>query len=658
MPLPPRLLAAGALSLLFAGSVQAATVTSVEVKGLDETMALNVRVSLSLVDAIGKDISGRRLAYLLREAENETREALEPFGYYSPRITVERTRDGVTTVVGANTPAAPAATTTPADAVAPVPAASNGAAAAPAAGAEPATAATETPAPGERRGSSSPTSVTITVELGEPVTVRRSNIAIEGAGDDDKYLREDLGKFAPQEGDVFDHALYEASKARITRRLAERGYFDADFASRQVAVTRAENAADIDLVWTSGERYDMGPMTIVQSPRRIIRDSLIERLIYWEEGSYYHQGKLDRFRESLARLDYFAGIDIEPQPQNAVDGLVPVKVTLTPAKRSIYTAGLSYGTDSGAGVRFGIERRYINDRGHKLLGQVDWAQKRKTATVQYRIPAFAWLDGWYTLSTQYYDEQSDYIDTRKIELVGSRSGQVNDRLTAVASLHALRERWAYVDEPDDGEGELAPVVYNYATFLYPSLRGEYVDADNRIFPRDAIGLTVELRGGLSGFGSDASFLQAWGVGRWYRGMGERNRLILRGEAGYTFTNGLVDMPPSLRFFAGGDRSIRGYAYREVGPRLETDEGKRYALGAKNVLTGSIEFEHYFNEQWGAAAFIDSGDAFDDDQPDFHTGVGLGLRWRSPVGPVRLDIAHGLYDPDSQYEIYLNIGADL
>jgi len=601
MPRLPRLLTAGVLSLLIAGGAQAATVTNVEIRGLDEVMALNVRVSLSLVDAIGKDVSGRRLAYLLREAETEAREALEPFGYYSPEITVERTREG--------------------------------------------------------EGDDATTAAIITVKLGEPVTVRRANIAIEGAGGNDKYLRADLGEFRPQEGEVFDHPRYEASKARVTRRLAERGYFDADFVSREVAVTRAEQAADIDLVWDSGERYDIGAITVEQAPKHIIRDSLIQRLIYWEEGSYYHQGKLDRLRESLARLDYFASIDIQPHPEDAADGRVPVTVALTPAKRSIYTAGLSYGTDSGAGVRLGLERRYLNDRGHKLLSQIDWAEKRKTATVQYRIPAFAWLDGWYTVSTQFYDEQSDYLDTRKIELVGSRSGEVNDRLNAVASLHALRERWAFA-EPDDGDTAAGPVIYNYATFLYPSLRGEYIDADNRIFPRNGIGLTLELRGGINGLGSDASFLQAWGVGRWYRGLGARNRLILRGEAGYTFTNGLVDMPPSLRFFAGGDRSIRGYAYREVGPTQTTSSGKKYALGAKNVLTGTAEFEHYFNDSWGAAAFVDSGDAFNEDRPDFHTGVGLGLRWRSPVGPVRLDIAHGLYSPDSQYEIYLNIGADL
>ncbi|UNK48359.1 autotransporter assembly complex protein TamA [Lysobacter sp. S4-A87] len=589
-----RLLATAVLTIATAGTAQAAKVTAVDIRGLDEAETLNVHGALSLVQAIGKDLSGRRLGYLVREADDETREALEPFGYYSPKIEVTR------------------------------------------------------------EGSGDNTRVIVTVTLDEPVRVRRADIAIIGEGSEDRYLKEDLAAFKPQTGDVFDHSQYEASKTKITRRLAERGYFDADFSSRRVEVTRAQHAADIDLVWTSGGRYDMGPITFVQTPHRIIRDSLLDNLVYWEQGSYYHQGKLDRFRESLARLDYFSSIEIEPDPDKAVDNEVPVLVTLTPAKRTVYTAGVSYGTDTGAGVRLGMERRYVNDRGHKALGQIDWAEERKTATVQYRIPAFAWLDGWYTFSAQYYDEQSDYIDTRKVELVASRSGQVSRRLNAVASIHALRERWAYVSD-DDGD-DTTPVQYRNATFLYPSLRADYIDADDRIFPRKGIGITVEVRGGVEGVGSDANFLQTWGVGRWYHGMGASNRLIVRAEAGGTFTNALVDMPPSLRFFAGGDRSIRGYAFREVGPSTIGSDGKKYALGAKNVLTGSVEFEHYFNDTWGAAGFVDAGDAFDD-TPDIHTGVGFGARWKSPVGPVRFDIAHGLNDPDSDYEIYLNIGAD-
>ena len=625
MPTLPRVLAIAALLLATAGAAHAAKVKAVDIHGLDETKTANVRGALSLVDAIGEDLPGRRLAYLIREAEDETREALEPFGFYSPKIEITREGNGDTGVT-----------------------------------------------------------VTVNVTLDEPVRVRRADIAIIGDGSDDRYLNQDLAAFRPQKGDVFDHQLYEASKTRITRRLAERGYFDADFSSRRVEITRAERAADIDLVWSSGGRYDMGPIEIEQTPHAIIRDSLLDKLIYWEQGSYYHQGKLDRFRESLARLDYFSSIEIEPRPEDAVDNQVPVSVTLTPAKRTIYTAGLSYGTDSGPGVRLGMERRYVNDRGHKALGQIDWASKRKTATAQYRIPAFAWLDGWYTFSAQYYDEQTDYMDTRKVEIVASRSGQVSRRLTLIAALHALRERWAYAafeggaDGPDPGtdeannaeeSDELVTTAYNYATFLYPSLRAEYIDTDDRIFPRHGIGVTLEVRGALEGVGSDANFAQAWGQARWYQGIGAANRLILRAEAGGTFTNALVNMPPSLRFFAGGDNSIRGYGFREVGPNTIGMDGKKYAIGGKYVVTGSAEFEHYFNDgPWGAAVFVDAGDAFNkfggdvsdpndrDQNFDLHTGVGVGVRWRSPVGPVRVDIARGLNDPDSDYEIYLNIGA--
>lgn len=651
MPVIFRLAFAAVSSFAIAGAAQAAQVSKVEIRGLDEAMTQNVRVSLSLVDTIGKDVSGRRLGYLLREAENEAREALEPFGYYSPTIKVEDSRGTrrIATSEGTDPNAPAEGDRSAADA---------GVAAAGDSTADPAATppvdASAQAAPA--RAASPPITVTITIDKGEPVKVRRSDVAILGAGSDDRYLKQDLAAFKPGPDQVFEHAAYEASKTKISRRLAERGYFDADFTSRRVAVTRAEHAADIDLVWTSGQRYDMGPITFEQTPKRIIRDSLLERLVYWEQGSYYHQRKLDTFRESLARLDYFASIDIEPQPDQAVDGQVPVKVTLTPAKRSIYTAGLSYGTDSGAGVRLGVERRYLNDRGHKALAQVDYAQRRKTATLQYRIPAFAWLDGWYTFSLQGTDEQTDYIDSRRVELVASRSGKINQHWTATASLHGLRERWAYADEDDNDP--TTPVDYRSATFLYPSLRAEYVDADDRLYPRNGISATGMLRGGIEGAGSDANFLQAHLTARWYKGLGARSRLITRGELGHTFTDALVDLPPSLRFYAGGDRSVRGYEWREVGPRIPAIPGRKaFALGAKNVITGSVEYEQYFNDSWGGAVFVDSGSAFDD-SPDMRTGVGVGVRWRSPVGPLRVDIARGLDNPDSGFQLYINIGADL
>ena len=586
---PTHLLAAALLT--FAGpAFAAATVDKVVVHGLDnELMRQNVELALSINNESGKRLGESRLEFLLREAPADAREALEPFGYYSPEISVDAPRNG---------------------------------------------------------GDNDHLTVTLTIRLGDPVRVRQSNLKIEGEGNDDQYLQTDLGAFRPQIGEVLDHTTYEASRNLITRRLAERGYLDADTTQRLVEVTRAEYAADIFLTWASGIRYNMGPVTFHQEQ---FVPGLLDKLVSWEQGSYFHQGKLDRLRQSLVALDYFSAIDITPDPERAEGREVPIDVELTLAPRSIYTVGLSYGTDSGAGVRLGLERRYINSRGHKLLFDLNYAETRKTLSTIYRVPAFKWLDGWYTGALQANDEQTDYIDINNAKLILSRSGQINEQWNVVASANALRERWRYGNASTEFLTD-----YQYATLVYPEVRGEYVGVDDRLFPRRGVSGNLSLRGGVEGAGSDASFGQAHLNARWFLSPTDSSRLLLRGELGHTFTDELVGMPPSLRFFAGGDRSIRGYAWREVGPRILDD----YAVGAKNVVTASVEYEHYLNGgPWGAAVFVDTGSAFDS-KPDLHTGIGIGARWRSPVGPVRIDVAHGLNDPDSSFQIYLNIGADL
>ncbi|GAB2506603.1 autotransporter assembly complex protein TamA [Lysobacter humi (ex Lee et al. 2017)] len=589
---PPRA-ALPLLALLAALPAQAVQIERVDIRGLDPAMTENVLNSLTLSDSIGDDVSERRLRYLLEEAEGEAREALEPFGYYDPAIRVTRTGAGIV----------------------------------------------------------------IDITPGEPVRVRSRQVRIDGEAGKEEVLQDDLARFQPEVGEILDHVRYEASKARISRRLAERGYFDAELPTHRVEVTRAQKAADIELAWTSGARYRMGGASFTQTPKAVVYDRLLHKLVNWQVGEPYHQDRIERLRESLQRLEYFESIDVEPLVDKALDRQVPVDVRLTPAKRSIYTAGLSYGSDSGAGIRLSSEHRYVNMRGHKALASLDYAQKRKLLTLQYRIPAFAWLDGWYTFSLQSADEQTDWIDNRRVEFAASRSGQIDLGLTAVASIHVLRERWAYAAEQDDDPA--TPPDFRYASFTYPSIRAEYTTVDDRLLPRNGFASTVMLRGGIgtAGEGEDDTFVQAHGTVRWFMGLGERSRLILRAERGVTKLEAPIGaLPPSLRFHAGGERSIRGYAWREVGPRVG-DGDERFAIGARHVVTGSVEFESYLNDRWGYAVFADSGSAYNE-RPDWHTGVGFGVRWRSPVGPIRIDIARGLKNPDAPFQIYLGLGAEL
>lgn len=610
----------------------AITVTKVQVNvtGPDsEALEDNVRSALALNEEAGKNITARRLNYLLREAEAETREALEPFGYYSPTITIQRS----------DRSAAQDADDRDAD---PDNGDSNAGNDSPDAGNG-----------GQRARRERTLTVSIHVDPGTPVRIRDFSLGMTGEAERDASVQSALSAFVPRTGDVLDHTLYDTSKGNINRTLGAHGYFDADLPTHRVEVTRADFAADIDLQWASGKRFALGEATFNQTPKRIIRDKLLRKLVDWDQGQAYDEAELEKLRRSLVELDYFGLVEVLPQPDKAGDDKrVPVQINLTPAPRSIYTTGLSYGTLSGAGVRLGVERRYLNSHGHKALAQIDYASKRKTATLQYRVPAFAWLDGWYTASLQAADEQTDFLDTRRLEFVGSRSGQFNEHLNLIASMHVLRERWSFFNLTK-------PVpVYQFASFAFPELRAEYIDVDNKLAPRRGAGGTLLLRAGTGIGNSSANFAQIHASAHWFHGFDTDSRLLVRGEMGHTFTKVLFGLPPSLRFYAGGDHSVRGYGWREIGPRTRNGMGDTYALGAQNVITASIEYERYLFGPWGAAVFIDSGSAFDGKRPDMRTGVGVGLRWKSPVGPVRIDIAHGLDQPDSPITLHLNIGADL
>ncbi|WDS35322.1 outer membrane protein assembly factor [Pseudoxanthomonas sp.] len=685
MRFPHPFAIAAVLFLIPATSMAAAIVDKVQIKGLDEdddiqrAMAENIRVALTLNDALGTRLGEARLEYLMEQTRDEAAGALEPFGYYSPTVEVTSQRLSAAEVAGIDKEkkGSTAKDAQNQDSTADAASAATGnvqrdgsdadgkvttsvAPANPANGTDSATgqataaAASTTGSASRQRTPADHMTVTVTVTPGEPVRVRDADIRIDGEGGNDSYLAQDLKDFAPAQGAVFDHQTYEASKLKIVRRLAERGYLDADFETRKVEVTRAQHAADIDLSWISGIRYDMGPTHFNQT---YFRPGLLDQLVYWDEGSYYHQGKLDRLRQSLVSLDYFSNIDIQPNVDSAVDGRVPIEVNLKLAPRTVYQYGVSYGTEYGAGFLAGVERRYVNSRGHKLKTLLDYAQNRKSLTTTYRIPAFKWLDGWYAGTAQLYDEQTDYIDTRRIELIASRSGQLNENWTATASIHALRERWKLELTDDDGDGAERAAPYRYATYVYPQLEAKYVNVDDRLFPRSGISATATLRGGLEGAGSDTNFGQIQLIGRWYKGFGLNDRLLVRGEVGQTSVASQDALPPSLRFYAGGDNSIRGYQYREVGPRVKT-EGGEYSVGGNKLITGSVEYEHYYKGgPFGGAVFVDSGSAYND-SPDFKTGVGFGVRYKSPIGPVRIDIAHGLNDPDSIVQLYLSIGANL
>ena len=567
----------------FAGPLLAVELASVSIDGLDEALEANARRQLSLLRTQatpgGNQFSESRLDYLLRLAPRELREGLEPFGYYDAEVKTDLQREG--------------------DSV----------------------------------------RLRFTVTPGEPVRVRKLDVTMNGEAGSDPAVAANIEAFLPAKGQAFHHGLYEDSKAGITRTLLQRGFFDVEPGRHRVEVTRAEHVADIALDWNSGRRYRFGPARFEGQQLEV---SLLEILVPWQDGQVYDQDQLLALQKTLADLDYFAGVDIQPLPGEASDGRVPIQVSLVPAKRNIYSLGLRLGSDSGAGVSASLERRWLNARGHKLLAVANLAQRKSDITAQYRIPAFSGSEGWYALRTTVTKEQFDDITTQTFEVALSRTGHWHG-WDVVAGLDAKRERYDSLL----GTGER-----DFSTLVYPSLRGEWKQADDDNTPLHARGVVFEARAGLQALGSDINFLQLRAEGRYIRAVGERNRLLLRGELGSTFSNRFDQFPPSLRFYAGGDHSIRGFGYKEIGQRLGD-----VVVGGRHLAVASAEFERMFTPTWGAAVFVDAGDAWDEDFKA-EIGVGIGLRWRSPVGPVRVDLGHGLDNADQTIRLHVSLGPDL
>ena len=192
------------------------------------------------------------------------------------------------------------------------------------------------------------------------------------------------------------------------------------------------------------------------------------------------------------------------------------------------------------------------------------------------------------------------------------------------------------------------------SLLIPGIAYARTWADNTLYTRQGGRVSLELSGAAEGILSDISFSQIVIRGKYIQGFGESNRIITRATVGATEVSDFSKLPSSLRFFAGGDNSIRGFDYESLGPENDLEE----VIGGRYLAVGSVEYEHMFVKNWGAAIFTDFGNAFNSWSDPIEYSVGVGIRWRSPVGLIRVDIANGISDEDKPFGLHIVIGPDL
>jgi translocation and assembly module TamA len=475
------------------------------------------------------------------------------------------------------------------------------------------------------------------IDPGEPVRVGTVDVQLLGAGADDPAFRERADGFALRSGEVLRHALYEAGKLELLTVAAERGYLQARLLTHRIAVDTAALRADVTLHLDTGERHRFGE---VRFPQNGFREELLLGFVPFHSGAPYATADLLALQRALIETDFFRSVEVRARPDQADGLVVPVEVTLEPHPRGRYSAGLGFGTDTGPRGSGAWELRRLNRWGHRMTGEVRGSPTRSGISTRYLIPVGA-AGEQFALAAGFQDERPATHTSQSLLFgasVNHRRGLWRERVYL-----NLQQDWYTV-------GETRGVTRT----VLPGATWSLTRADDPIHATRGIRLSLDLRGTDEVLGSEVGFVQATLRAKTVRSPHPGGRVLLRGDLGYTAVDRFDDLPATMRFFAGGDGSVRGYGYQALGP--VDDAG--LARGGRHLAVASAEYERTLLGDWGAALFYDVGNALNGLDDGLRHGAGAGLRWRSPVGMVRLDLASAVSEPGRPLRLHVVIGPDL
>ncbi|HEX2224053.1 MAG TPA: autotransporter assembly complex family protein [Thermoanaerobaculia bacterium] len=483
-----------------------------------------------------------------------------------------------------------------------------------------------------------------TVDPGPPLEVTNRDLQVRGEGADDPELREVVQDFPVVQGERLYHPDYEEGKAALTEYAAANGYLDAAFETNEIRVDLDRYTADVVLHFDTGPRYLFGPVVFHQN---FLDPDLLRGYVTFEPGTPIDTNELLRLQNSLSDSPYFQRVEVVPRQEGREGLQVPIDVNLTASRPQRWSTGIGYGTDTGARGTLGLELRRINRRGHRGQSEARLSEIEQSFQANYQIPGPYPRTDVLTFSLGYARFEPE-VSKSDSALIGVGLTQARGSWREGFSLNFQRDEFTI--GLDEGTAEM----------LLPQASWSKVSADDRIYTTSGKRYQFDFRAADESVLSSVSFLQARAQAKVITSFADRFRLISRAEVGYTETDQFRELPPTIRFFAGGDQSVRGFSYQELG---DLDEAGN-VIGGETLMAGGVEVEYRFLEQWlflekwGVAAFYDTGGASSSFGSNLEQGAGLGLRWLSPIGPIRADAAWAISEPGTPVRFHLTIGPDL
>jgi translocation and assembly module TamA len=472
-----------------------------------------------------------------------------------------------------------------------------------------------------------------------PVTrVDTLDVRVVGEGAADTALQGAVARIPLRPGDPLDHRRYEESKRSITAAAMRSGYIDARFVRHELRVDVRGAGCAVVLHLDSGPRWVFGPVTFEQDA---VDPELLEGYVTFRRGEPVDMARLLEMEQALGNSPTWSSVEVKPRRDLARGHELPIVVELVASKNEKYTAGVGYGTDDGAHARAIVELRRLNRRGHRADVQGSASRSEQSASTSYQIP-------WPYPRT----------DVLTFSLGYTQRVTVNtEQRTGAVGVH-LSRLWA-------GWNQIFALQYRRETFrigaeegvsgfVVPEASWGQTTTDDPIDPGQARRLLFRASGAHRAVFSAASFVRLEALARWIRALGGGHRLIGRGDVGHLWTDEFGELPPSMRFFAGGAHSVRGYEYQRLGPRDPAGN----VLGGSVLAVASAEYEYRFRKHYGVAAFYDVGNAMRSFSEPLRHGAGLGLRWVSPIGLVRGDLGWPLDGSRRHVQFHLSIGPGL
>ncbi len=425
-------------------------------------------------------------------------------------------------------------------------------------------------------------------------------------------------------GKPFRQTDWSGAKEALLTSVAERDFAAAKLVESVADIDPVRGSARLRLLIDSGPPFQLGDVEV--SGLELYSRELFDRYNMLRPGEPYDYERLVALQNALQSTPYFGSAIIEIDRDADYANATPVRVRLVEAAPQRLGVGMGFSTNTGFRSEVNYRNANLFQNAWELNSTIRLEQKRQSAFADVFFPqtrsAFRDAVGVTALT-----EDISNLKTTRWAIGATRSRTLRKTEVRV-NLNYQYE----TTEPEGGQQtESKALTLNYGADLR--------DVDNPTDPQSGLLLGFQIGGGSKALLSDQSFLRLYGRGQYFRPLGKQGTLLLRGEIGYTIADSRDGIPQDFLFRTGGSQSVRGYNYQSLG----VQDGSA-VIGGRTLFVSSIEYINWFHAPWGVAVFVDAGNAADDwKDMTLKVGEGFGGRWKSPAGPLGIDLAWGKGD---------------